>query len=108
LQGDYGSFDKNNVSMPVFFDLTTLILQRSSPSNFLIRKKGEEIMSSLRSPGTSKNLIDRKFKNDRLPKSSSMNNELKFPPIPENSRANQLIHNFRELNQFMPYSKDAG
>ncbi len=65
-------------------------------------------MNLLRSPNTVKNTVDRKFKSDRLPNRSCMNNELRFPPIPENSRANQLIHDFRKLNQFMPYNKDAG
>jgi hypothetical protein len=31
---------------------------------------------------------------------SDMNNELRFLPIPENSRANQLIHYYRRLNQY--------
>ena len=73
-----------------------------------MRKKGEDIMNLLRSPNTFKNTADRKIENDQLPKRSCRNNDLRFPPIPENSRANQLIHDFRKLSQFMPYNKDAG
>jgi hypothetical protein len=65
-------------------------------------------MISLKSPDTFKNSIDRKLKNDLLPKRNDINSELKFPPIPENSRANQLILCCRKLNHFMPYNKDVG
>ena len=65
-------------------------------------------MISLKSPDTYKNSIDKKFKNDLTPKRNGMNNELKFPPIPENSRANQLILGCRKLDHFMTYNKDVG
>jgi len=57
-------------------------------------------MISLKSPDTFKNSIDRKLKNDLLPNWNDINCELKFPPIPKNSRTNQLIHGCRKLNQY--------
>ena len=65
-------------------------------------------MISLKSPDTFKNSIDRKLKNDLLPNCNDINCELKFLPIPKNSRANQLILGCRKLNHFMPYNKDVG
>jgi hypothetical protein len=70
-------------------------------------KEGGGIMSSLKSLNTFKISIDRKFNKDLLPKRNGINNKLKFPPIPENSRANQLILGCRKLNQFMPDNKDS-
>jgi hypothetical protein len=57
-------------------------------------------MSFLGSPDIGNNSADWKPNNDHLLQMSDMNNELRFPPIPENSRANQLIHYYRKLNQY--------
>jgi hypothetical protein len=57
-------------------------------------------MSFLRSPDIGKKSADSKSNNDHLLQMSDMNNELRFLPIPENSRANQLIHYYRRLNQY--------
>ena len=65
-------------------------------------------MSFLRSPDIGKNSADRKSNNDHLLQRSDMNNELRFLPVPKNSRANQLILYYRKLNQFMDYNKDVG
>ena len=65
-------------------------------------------MSFLGSPDIGKSPADWKSKNDHLAQRGDMNNELEFLPIPENSRANQLIHDFRKLNQFMKYNMVVG
>jgi hypothetical protein len=65
-------------------------------------------MSFLRSPDIGKNSADWKSNNDHLLQRSDMNNELRFLPLPENSRANQLILYYRKLNQFLEYNKDVG
>jgi hypothetical protein len=63
-------------------------------------------MSLLRSPDIGKSPADWKSKNDHLSQRGDMNNELEFLPIPVNSKANQLIHDFRKLNQFMEYNME--
>lgn len=65
-------------------------------------------MSFLKSPDIGKNSADWKSNNDQVLQRSDMNNELSLLPIPENSRANQLIHYYRKLNQFMEYNKEVG
>jgi hypothetical protein len=65
-------------------------------------------MNSLRSPDIYKNTADIKSKKYHLTQRSDMNSELRFLPIPENSRANQLIRDFRKLNQFMKYNMAVG
>ncbi len=63
-------------------------------------------MSFLRSPDVGKNPADWKSKNDHLAQRGDMNNELEFLPIPVNSKANQLIHDFRRLNKSMKCSME--
>ena len=64
-------------------------------------------MISLKSSDTFKKSTYKKG-NDLTPKRNGMKNELEFPLIPENSRANQLILGYRKLNHFMPYNKVTG
>jgi hypothetical protein len=63
-------------------------------------------MSFLRSPDVGKSPADWKSKNDHLAQRGDMNNELEFLPIPVNSKANQLIHNFRSLDKSVKYSME--
>lgn len=63
-------------------------------------------MSFLRSPDIGESAADWKSKNDHLSQRGDMNNELVFLPIPINSKANQLIHDFRKQNQFREYNME--
>ena len=64
-------------------------------------------MNFPRSPEIGKSPADWKSKNDYTAQRGEMNNELEYLPIPINSKANQLIHDFRKLNKFMEDDMEA-
>lgn len=63
-------------------------------------------MSFINPPDTGERPAGWRSKSYHLSQKGGMNNEPEFLPIPINSKANQLIHNFRKLNPFMEYNQE--